>query len=355
MDNKRFRILSILVVASLLLGLYFIRPYFTVVILSAIVAFLTFPIYKWYRKKIHNESLSLWLTFVTALIIVIIPVGVVVFITIEQAITLINNITAGSIDFGSVSAELNRLSSRFPSLHIPIIDPQQITDWLKNNVGTIGKSAIGIMFGVAGGFASYITKAVIFVYIYLSLLKHHDKIISYLQKLDPLGNSTTDLYLKKMGAMTSAMVKGQFVIALAQGLIDASLLTIVGFKYFVFWFVFITFLSIIPLGGGIIVMPIGVIMILTGNVWQGVLLIVGHLVIVTNIDNVLRPRFVPKAASLDSALTMLGVFAGLAMFGFLGIIIGPVIMVLIATTVQVYFQALNKKRGDTATTNNQIS
>ncbi len=56
----------------------------------------------------------------------------------------------------------------------------------------------------------------------------------------------------------------------------------------------------------------------------------------TNIDNVLRPILVPKEARLDSALMLLSVFAGITMFGFLGIVIGPVLMIVIVTTISVY-------------------
>ena len=56
----------------------------------------------------------------------------------------------------------------------------------------------------------------------------------------------------------------------------------------------------------------------------------------TNIDNVLRPILVPKEAKLDSALMLLSVFAGITMFGFLGIVIGPVVMIVIVTTISVY-------------------
>ncbi len=57
---------------------------------------------------------------------------------------------------------------------------------------------------------------------------------------------------------------------------------------------------------------------------------------VTNIDNFLRPILVPRAARLDSALMLLAVFAGLAMFGAWGIVIGPVLMIVIVTTISVY-------------------
>ena len=139
-----------------------------------------------------------------------------------------------------------------------------------------------------------------------------------------------------MGDMTSAMVKGQFAIAVMQGTSATLSLWIVGMDYLAFWFVLLTFLSIIPLGAGIVVIPLGIVLILTGNIWQGILLLAWHFIITTNIDNIMRPKFVPKSARLDPALTILSVFAGISIFGFLGIVLGPVIMIVLLTTLDIY-------------------
>ena len=64
--------------------------------------------------------------------------------------------------------------------------------------------------------------------------------------------------------------------------------------------------------------------------------VVFHLIVVTSIDNVLRPFLVPKSAHLSPALMLLSVFAGLGMFGFWGIVLGPVLMIIIVTTISVY-------------------
>jgi predicted PurR-regulated permease PerM len=97
-------------------------------------------------------------------------------------------------------------------------------------------------------------------------------------------------------------------------------------------------LSFIPLGGGIVTIPLGIIIILTGNVWAGLFVIAYHLLIVTNIDNLLRPKLVPKSARLNSALTLLSVFAGIVFFGAPGIVYGPVIMIVLITTFEMYAQ-----------------
>jgi predicted PurR-regulated permease PerM len=132
-------------------------------------------------------------------------------------------------------------------------------------------------------------------------------------------------------------VSGQFVIALCQGVSGAASIYISGFHHGFFIFaVLLTALSIIPLGSGVVTIPFGIGMIFYGNIVGGAFVVLFHLVGVTNIDNFLRPILVPKDARLNSALMLLSVFAGIAMFGPWGIVIGPVLMILIVTTIDVY-------------------
>jgi predicted PurR-regulated permease PerM len=130
---------------------------------------------------------------------------------------------------------------------------------------------------------------------------------------------------------------GQFVIAVCQGVAGAASIYIAGFHQGFFLFaVLLSALSVIPLGSGIVTIPFGIGMILFGNVFGGVFVILFHLIVITNIDNFLRPILVPREARLDSALMLLAVFAGISMFGAWGIIIGPVLMIVIVTTISVY-------------------
>jgi predicted PurR-regulated permease PerM len=118
--------------------------------------------------------------------------------------------------------------------------------------------------------------------------------------------------------------------------VEAFILHLAGLGYFFFFAMILTILSVVPLGGGVVAIPIGIILLLTGNIWQGLLVLLGHFVVITNIDNVLRPQLIPKSIRINSALMMLAVFGGLALFGFLGIAIGPIIMVLVVSTLQIY-------------------
>ncbi|HUD03534.1 MAG TPA: AI-2E family transporter [Patescibacteria group bacterium] len=348
MNLKQRRALTITLIIALLFAAVFLRHYFSLIALAAIVAFLYNPIYRWLFKKTKGKkNLSVTITLFVAIITISIPVAIVLVVTVDQAFQvadIIKRSAASGTSIGdiinNVITAINHIIDKLPGHSVHHISSGQVFDWLKNNTSVLIRSSFNYVAHFAGSFASYLTKAVIFIFIFISFLKNQDKWLGTIRKLNPLGDRVSDLYLSRMAAMTSAMVKGQFTIALMQGLVDASLLYIAGIHYFIFWFVLVTFLSIIPLGGGILVIPTGIIMLITGNIWQGILLIFGHIVIVTNIDNVLRPRFVPRTARLDSSLTILSVFAGIAMFGFLGIVIGPVLMILIVTTIQVYLQAV---------------
>lgn len=350
MNQKQQKALTYAVIIALLFGAYFLRDYFLLISLAAIMAFLYNPAYKWLLRKTNNKTgLSVTLTVLFALFTIVIPLSLLLVITVEQAVSFADTIKKAAVNSDSIKQTItnlldpiNHAINKIPGQGSFRLSIDSMISWLQDNASGIAKQAISHLTGFVGGFSSLITKSIIFLFVFMSMLKNQKYIIQVIKKINPLGEHSTDMYLDKIGSMTTAMVKGQFSIAFLQGLIDALLLWAVGFDFFFFWLVLLTFLSIIPLGGGIIVLPIGVAMILFGNIWGGLILIVGHIFIVTNIDNVIRPRFVPKNARLDSALTILSVFAGLAMFGFLGIVIGPVIMIAIITTINVYLE--NKKQ-----------
>ena len=182
-----------------------------------------------------------------------------------------------------------------------------------------------------------VTAAIIFLYVFVAMLVHRQQLRTLIDQLKPLGEEVTELYLQKMGSMVRGTVNGQFVIALCQGVAGAASIYVAGFHHGFFIFaILLTALSIIPLGGGIVTIPFGIGMIFYGNIAGGAFVVLWHLLVVTNIDNFLRPILVPRDARLNPALMLLSVFAGIAMFGPWGIVIGPVLIILIVTTIDVY-------------------
>jgi predicted PurR-regulated permease PerM len=336
------RALAIATVIALAFGAYFLRGYFMLIVVAAVAAYLFNPLFNWFLTR-FGRGLSVTFTLLAAIFAVIIPLGLLILLAVVQISAMVRSVSAwvSRTDLSSLGDRalkfVNDAVDKIPFLTNVNVTPELLQERMSTVAQSAGEYALTFLQSAAGGLAGGLTAAVLFIYVFISLLSNREGVQTLIRKLNPLGEEVTDLYLEKMGAMVRGAVFGQFVIALAQGLAGAVSIYIAGFHegFFIFA-ILLTALSVIPLGGGIVSIPFGIGMILFGNVFGGIFVIAWHLVVVTNIDNVLRPILIPRAARLDSALMLLAVFAGITMFGFLGIIIGPVLMIVIVTTVSVY-------------------
>ena len=231
---------------------------------------------------------------------------------------------------------MNRVLGQIPFMNINLT-PDNVRDTIAKVGQNAGELALHIAKDSVGSIAGIVTSAIIFLYVFLALVVNGPKVAALFRDLNPLGPEVSDIYLAKVGAMVTASVRGQFIIAVCQGVAGAISIYIGGIHDGFFMFViFLTALSFIPLGSGIVTIPLGIGMVLFGNVAGGLFVALFHIIGVTNIDNALRPFLVPRSAHLSPALMLLSVFAGLGMFGFWGIVLGPVLMIVIVTTISVY-------------------
>jgi predicted PurR-regulated permease PerM len=345
---KSGRPLTIAAIIAVVFGAYFLRHFIAPVAFAAITAYLFNPVYNRIKTRLKGRSGAASLTLLVVILVLLIPLGVVLFFTVVQINHLIDGLENTSLDLGSLSQTLlnfvNHILAQIPGAHQ--ITLQEVSDSIQRTIAAIANGLLSLLVSSVGNISSFITALIIYIYVFLNLLIYKETLIATIKKINPLGPQVTDLYLEKAGETTTAMTRGQFIIAFCQGFVDALILQVAGLHgIFFFMFILLSVLSIIPLGGGIIVIPIGIIMLLLGNIWQGLLVLAGHFLIVTNIDNALRPKLVPKHIRLNPALTLLAVFSGIAMFGFLGIILGPVLMIVIVTTIEMYIKASEAGEG----------
>lgn len=340
---KMPRALQITMAIAAVIWLIFIWPYVGVILFSAMIAFIFSPVYQFLLRKTKRDGLALFGTLLAAILSVIVPVILLGALMLNQASSLLDTFENGNINVGSAEIEeivdrgtdrANQLLSALPGG--AEIDKDKIFDQVQSTLVSLLNSLVDILKNIGLGFFGFITTTIIAIFLIISMLRYQKELIDFLKSLSPFDDTINSHYLSRARAMTKAMIRGQFIIAIAQGFAGAFSLWIVGIDYFWFFVVFLSFLSFIPLGGGIITIPIGIIMIATGNIWQGIFIIAWHLLVVSTIDNILRPHLVPKSARLNTAVMLLSVFAGIAIFGAPGVIYGPVIMILLQTTFEMY-------------------
>lgn len=335
------RALAVVTIIALLFGAYFLRHYFILVVIAAIVAYLFTPIYNRCRAR-FNTGLSAAITVLAALATVIIPLGLLITLAVLQISHMVVHVaewveTADMSTLGDQVIDfINQTLAKVPFGHFSV-SAESLRHTMVSVSQNVGQWLLRSGRGAAGGVIGVVTSAIIFLYVLISLLTNQQQLLTLIRRMNPLGEEVTDLYLAKMGAMVRGTVKGQFIIALVQGVAGATSIYIAGFHngFFIFC-IFLAALSVIPLGSGIVTIPFGIGMMFFGHVAGGLFVVLFHVIGVTNIDNFLRPILVPREARLDPALMLLAVFSGIAMFGFWGIVLGPVLMIIIVTTISVY-------------------
>lgn len=339
-DSQK-RALAVLTGACIVLCAYFLRGFFILIVVAAVSAYLFAPLYNRLGKR-FGTGLSATLTLLAALGVVVVPTAALIAVATVQISRTVDSVSGwlATTDLSSLGQRLleivNATLARVPFAHATVSQES-----LRKGIGTAAQKAgewlLTFLQGAAGSVVAAVAASIIFLYVFISMLTNGERLITLVHQLNPLGDEVTDIYLHRVGAMVRGTVKGQFVIALCQGLAGAASVYVGGFRqgFFVFA-ILLTVLSVIPLGGGIVTIPLGIGMAAFGNIPGGVFVILWHILVVSNIDNVLRPILVPKGARLDPALMILAVFAGIAAFGFWGIVIGPVFMIVVVTTISVY-------------------
>ncbi len=170
----------------------------------------------------------------------------------------------------------------------------------------------------------------------LFLFTVYDQLPKVFSKYSPLDNKVDNLLFKKFRETTRAVLLGTFVVAIAQATAVSLALSVIGIGAPILLWIIMVILSVVPIGSGIVWFPIGVILMIIGQPAQGIVLIVYSAIIINVIDAFLRPLVMRGGTKLHPLAIILAVMGGIGMFGPLGILYGPLILVLLTTVMEVY-------------------
>jgi predicted PurR-regulated permease PerM len=164
-----------------------------------------------------------------------------------------------------------------------------------------------------------------------------DKIRKYLSELSPLSTSTEDKFADAFRGVTNSIVFGQLLTGLIQGLALGLGLWILGVPKVFFLTVIAIFLSIIPMiGAWLVWVPVSLFLLVSGQTVNGTILFFYGLLFVSTLDNFLRPYFISRKTNLNLFIAIIGTIGGLYSFGFIGLILGPLILSYFLIVIEFY-------------------
>lgn len=329
--------------AALVIGFLFVAPFLGVIALAALLAFLFQGFYQRFLNTFRPGTAAT-LTFMVAFAVVVIPVILVGIFTVFQLGQLAAVITAAfGGNISSLPEFVQQIIASVNSLAAPllgqenVINSQGVLEFLRNTVPGVIGAVTGFIASLLGGIPYAIILFLMFIFLFFEFLLYGKKITESVVALSPFQPEVTRMYLARVGMMAEAMTKGQLVMSVIIATLASLTLSFFFnlWDYFFLMTVVFSFFNLIPLGAGIVVYPIIIIAMLTGAVWPGI----AALVIVTavsNLESFMRPKFIPKSITLTNGLTMLAAFGGIALYGLIGVIYGPIIMIIIVTSIQMY-------------------
>lgn len=331
-----------MVVILAILTLILVWQFTSAILLAVALVVILKPLYRWFlaRRWVKGaESRAVGGTILIFILVIAIPVVLIISGAISQANSLFDELDFSGMDFSlpGIISWLEELIRGTEAEGFRIDEAQfaanleetltKAIDWFSNVLISLGQS-------LPDFFMNTVVVLVIII-VLLPRYKHPGK--QDILDIVPFPPEITQLFIDKVDMMITAMFKGTFVIAIAQGAAMGVVFWIVGIPYIMFLTIVSMFLSLVPfIGISLVAWPVGIILLLTGNTWQGILVILAFLLIVSNIDTALRPVLVPKGAYLNPALIILSVFGGMGVMGLIGALYGPVVMILLVTSIEVY-------------------
>ena len=177
----------------------------------------------------------------------------------------------------------------------------------------------------------------VMLYLVFFFLRDGPELVRRIRQAIPLAEQQKRRLQLKFNRVVRATVKGNLLVAIAQGALGGLIFWILDVPSPLLWAVLMAFLSLLPaVGAGIVWAPVAVYFLFSGAVWQGVVLIAFGVGVIGLVDNLLRPLLVGKDTRMPDYLVLVSTLGGLAVFGINGFVIGPLIAALFLSSWDIY-------------------
>jgi predicted PurR-regulated permease PerM len=326
-EDKTF---LLLVVGVSLAFLWILWPFFGAVLWATVMAIVFAPLYRRLLSSMRQKrTLAALITVLIVLMMVILPLTLVGALLLQEGFGVFERIQSGELDFAQY---FQRVFVALPSWMTELLQSSGLTN-LRAIQERLSTSVMqGTQFlatqalNIGQHTFDFIINLGIVLYLLFFLLRDGDALSRRIRNAIPLrAEQQRDLFTK-FTTVIRATVKGNIVVAIAQGALGGLIFWLLGVRAPVLWAVVMGFVSLLPaVGAGLVWLPVAVYFLVTGAIWQGVLLIAYGVLVIGLVDNLLRPILVGKDTKMPDYVVLIATLGGMAVFGINGFVIGPVI------------------------------
>lgn len=336
-----------LIAAILFLSFLITKPFLSALIAGAVIAYLCYPLYKKSLNYIRNRNAAAFLASVLLVLLFTVPFVIIFGLVAQEAYSTYANLNKHDLgaNFMKIACEDEGwLSCRAMKSIVGVLPKGNIDYYMQVTIEKITKFIVDSFSAFLISLPSLMLNFFVMIFVVYYLLKDGDKISKRIRNLLPLKESHKQKVLQRFQDLTFGSFYGSMLIAILQGVLGGVGFLVLGIPSALLWgFVMMLFALIPYFGTAIIWLPAALNLIFQGYLQndmsftiRGIILIVYGILVVGTIDNVLKPKLIGSRANVHPIWVLLGVLGGLQLFGFIGIILGPVMLALLMTFVDIY-------------------
>jgi predicted PurR-regulated permease PerM len=330
------RIFLLAILFAVLGACFFLfRPFLIIILVAAILASIFYKPYEWLAKKIGGrKKIAAAIMCILIILVIVIPLTNLIIFGAQKSVAAYSE-TMNFLNTGGFENTIKKdpFKSAEKLLNID-------SEGLKAIILDVAQKSSNFLVSGATGFlkgtTTFIVSLILIVFTLFFFFVDGQKMLERLMYWTPLPDKYDYLIFKKFRDVSYTVFLSTFLVALAQSILVAIAFFIVGLPAF-FPAIATALLSMIPFfGAWLIWVPASIYLLVTGHIWQGIFMIIFGATIISTVDNVIRMYMINGKAEVHPIFVLFSVLGGISLFGFWGIIIGPLLISLAVTILNIY-------------------
>ncbi|MCS7316979.1 MAG: AI-2E family transporter [Candidatus Dojkabacteria bacterium] len=349
LETKNIFFLIVMIIVFLLTINIFL-PFLNIIIISLIIVQIFYPIYRFIFKITRRTYLATTFSILISIIFFIVPVillCILIFRQIESILSSQNFIDfiKSAIEYVNVNLVVG-INTLFKNIGFEqnILSPIDLnTINLENTVIQVGRDIGNFLFSFLNQFINILFSIFLIIITLIFMFPNYDKIDKIISFISPLDDNIDKVIAEKFISTIKGVIKGSFGVAFLQATAVLIPLVILGVEGLAILWLLMFILSIVPIGSGLVWFPIGSILIIEGiniqdtiQVLLGIGLILYSAIVINVIDSTIRPKLMKNSTNLHPIVVIFSVLGGIYSYGILGIVYGPLIVVMFLTIMSMY-------------------
>lgn len=337
-DSRNVRWWVLLLVTAILLYLCWrmIQPFLSVILWATVLVILFHPVHKRLRQRIKNPSLAALVSCALVILIILVPVALITLAVVNELANAVATVQQAANYLLDPNARITGPILTFLSKYIDI-NQLRSEEFLAERIRGVSGQLASRTLGFIGGLVGAIVQTFFVIFTMYYFFRDGDNISRSVRDSLPLEREQADNIMIRTREVIDASVYGVITIAIIQGTLGGLAFWVLGLPSAIIWGVAMTFLSMVPMLGAFLVwVPAAIYLALTGNYVKALILAAWGTLVIGMIDNFLRPKLVGSRTRLHELLIFFSVLGGLNVFGVLGVVLGPVVLAITLSLIDVY-------------------